>query len=170
MRVLFAPILLALVWLLTSCGSAGRMADDPTSRALTSADRAIANEMLRSINSARASGATCGGTVMPAAPRLRSAPRLLQAAKMHSEDMLSTRTLSHTGSDGSNPGKRIARTGYAAATWGENAAAGQDSVESVVSAWLRSAGHCRNLMNPVFTEMGGARAGHYWTLVLARPH
>lgn len=155
----FVYLLMALVWLLTSCGAA-----NPTSEDLTTA-----NEMLRSINAARSSGVACDDKVMPPAPRLGVDALLVQAARLHSEDMLATNDLSHTGSDGSNPGQRIRRAGYQPATWGENAARGQRTVEQVVGSWLRSPGHCRNLMNPAFTEMGGARAGNFWTLVLARP-
>ena len=32
--------------------------------------------------------------------------------------------------------------------------AGQRSPESVVRAWMKSPGHCRNILNPLFTELG----------------
>lgn len=159
MRTRMLSLILALAGLLTACGIGG----------IAPEDFAAANEVLRSVNDARARGVTCGDTVQPAAPRLALEARLLQAAKAHSEDMLNEGTLTHTGSDGSNPGQRIARTGYEAATWGENAAAGYGSPDSVMGGWLRSPGHCRNIMNPAFTEIGVARAGTYWTMVLARP-
>ncbi|CAM5234455.1 hypothetical protein SALBM217S_06840 [Streptomyces griseoloalbus] len=46
------------------------------------------------------------------------------AAQRHSEDMASTGTMSHTGSDGSDPGQRITRAGYTWSTYGENVAYG----------------------------------------------
>jgi uncharacterized protein YkwD len=45
----------------------------------------------------------------------------------------------------------------------------------VVALWLESAGHCANIMNPGFTEMGGAfiandsLAGGLWVLIFALP-
>ena len=50
---------------------------------------------------------------------------------------------------------------------GENIAAGQPTPESVVAGWLRSEGHCRNIMNPGFRELGlgfaqGGTYGTYW--------
>lgn len=132
-------------------------------------DTSDAATALRIVNDARAAGTTCGTTPQPAAPPLRLEARLIQAAQAHSDDMQATRTMSHTGSDGSSPGERIARTGYRPQSWGENVAAGYRSAESVMSGWLSSPGHCSNIMNQGFTELGVARAGDYWTMVLARP-
>jgi len=68
---------------------------------------------------------------------------------------------------------------YAGYRWqqiGENIAAGQGSAEQVVAGWLASPGHCANIMNPGFTEMGaayatseGGAAGSYWTQVFGTP-
>ena len=41
---------------------------------------------------------------------------------------------------------------------GENIAAGQPGVESVVSKWIDSPGHGQNLMNPRFRNIGVACA------------
>jgi uncharacterized protein YkwD len=81
-------------------------------------------------------------------------------------------TMSHTGSDGSDAGDRIARAGYSASTWGENVAAGYPSASSVVDGWMGSSGHRQNILNPAFTHIGvaSARAADgtlYWTMVLA---
>lgn len=129
----------------------------------------VSQELLVLVNQARVAGVTCGDEQMPAVPALKIAPQLVLAAAAHSEDMLAMGQLTHTGSDGSNPGERIARTGYQAASWGENAAVGYTSVEWVMSGWLGSTGHCRNLMSSRFSEFGAGRAGNYWTQVFARP-
>lgn len=60
---------------------------------------------------------------------------------------------------------------------GENIAAGYDTVSAVMDGWLASPGHCANLMNPNFTQIGvacirgstGNAYGTYWTMDLARP-
>ena len=55
---------------------------------------------------------------------------------------------------------------------GENIAAGQLEIEEVHQGWLDSPGHCRNIMNPLFTEVGAACVtgvdtdyGTYWAVV-----
>ena len=60
--------------------------------------------------------------------------------------------------------------GYPLAAGGENIAAGQRSPAQVVQGWMDSPGHCRNAMNPSFTETGlghvevrDGNFGHYWT-------
>ena len=154
---LLAPRLTAL---LVACGAGGGV----TPQQLT-----LAEEVLAHVSAARSSGTTCGGVQRPAVSRVALSDQLIQAAQAHSDDMESMGRLTHTGSDGSNPGQRIARTGYQAATWGENAAMGYRSGAAVVAGWLSSTGHCNNMMNAAYTEIGAARAGDYWTLVLARP-
>lgn len=154
--LILAPLLTVI---LVACGAGG----------VTPQQQTLAEEVLAHVNAARASGTTCGGVQRPAVPRVALSGQLIEAAQVHSDDMESMRQLTHTGSDGSNPGQRIARTGYQAATWGENAAAGYRSEAAVVAGWLSSAGHCNNMMNAAYTEIGAARAGNYWTLVLAKP-
>jgi uncharacterized protein YkwD len=82
--------------------------------------------------------------------------------------------LSHTGSDGSDPGQRITRAGYIWRTYGENVAAGYTTPESVVAGWMQSDGHRANILNPAFRDIGvgyayGASSTykHYWTQVFA---
>ncbi|MDP3655044.1 MAG: CAP domain-containing protein [Rhodoferax sp.] len=66
-------------------------------------------------------------------------------------------------------------TGYAYCAVGENIAAGQTSVQSVMSTWINSPGHCQNLMNPTYRDMGVACVRNdaasyrlYWTMDLGR--
>jgi uncharacterized protein YkwD len=130
----------------------------------------IAALLLAEVNEARVAGRVCGdeGAFAPTHPLALDA-RLTLAAQVHADDMHARGTMSHTGSDGSNPGVRIARTGYVGATWGENVAAGYPSVDAVMAGWLGSDGHCANLMNPAFTEFGAGESGRYWAQVFARP-
>ena len=41
---------------------------------------------------------------------------------------------------------------------GENIAAGYSTVLSVIEGWLKSPGHCANIMSPYFREIGAAKA------------
>ncbi|MER7815255.1 CAP domain-containing protein [Streptomyces sp. NPDC096153] len=91
--------------------------------------------------------------------------KLTKAAQDHSEDMASHRNMSHTGSDGSNPGTRITRAGYDWSTYGENVAYGYETPEKVMAGWMSSPGHKKNILNCEFKEIGVglAQPGNYWT-------
>ncbi len=72
--------------------------------------------------------------------------------------------------------QRVMATGYSYTALGENIAAGQTSVQAVMTAWINSPGHCQNLMNPSFRDVAVACVRNnsstyslYWTMDLARP-
>jgi len=136
----------------------------------------IRDEFLAAVNQARSVNQLCGNTPSGPAPPVSWSDNLAMAAYLHSEDMVLNNFFSHTGSDGSSAGQRISRQGYPWRTYGENIAAGHPTVSAVIQGWLGSEGHCRNLMNPAFTEIGagyaigqygGNPAARYWTLDLA---
>ncbi|MFI8181276.1 CAP domain-containing protein [Actinacidiphila glaucinigra] len=91
--------------------------------------------------------------------------KLNEAAQDHSKDMASHKNMSHTGSDGSSPADRISSVGYNWSSYGENVAYGYSSASSVMSAWMASPGHKRNILDCSFKEIGIALAqpGNYWT-------
>lgn len=133
-------------------------------------------EMLTRVNQARLSNQQCGATAHPATHTLNWHCTLETAARGHSQDMAQTNFFNHTGSDGLSAGDRIKNTGYSWSTWGENIAAGQTTVEQVMNSWMNSEGHCANIMNVNFTEMGAASftdSGSdfqiYWTQNFAAP-
>ncbi|OQR64550.1 hypothetical protein B6E66_08065 [Streptomyces maremycinicus] len=90
---------------------------------------------------------------------------LTKAAQGHSQDMAAHQNMSHTGSDGSSPGDRITRAGYAWSTYGENVAYGYATPEQVMAGWMGSPGHKANILNCAFKEIGVglAQPGNYWT-------
>ncbi|GGK30598.1 hypothetical protein GCM10008955_25480 [Deinococcus malanensis] len=123
--------------------------------------------MLSLTNAARAQARTCGETTHAAAPALSANAQLAQAAQAHASDMAARNYFSHTSQDGRTMADRITAAGYRWSTIGENIAAGQTTPEEVVSGWLSSPGHCRNIMNPAFRELGvgyvqGGSYRHYW--------
>ncbi len=137
---------------------------------------AIAAEALRLVNEARARPRRCGDRSFDPAPPLRLVPTLERAASAHAQDMARRSYLEHRAPDGSTPGDRATRAGYAWQAVGENIASGVFSAREAVDGWLHSPGHCANLMQPNFTEMGLAfsvnadsEAGIYWAQTLARP-
>ncbi len=133
--------------------------------------------ILASVNAARASARSCGAQRFAAAPPVSWNPLLGEAALAHSRDMAARRYFSHKAKDGSQPADRAARAGYYWQRVGENIAFGQSTPDEAMAGWLDSPGHCANIMNPSFTEMGAAygvaaeqRSGIvYWTQVFGRP-
>ncbi len=134
--------------------------------------------MLARVNAARAAGASCGSAgSFAAAPPLAWNLIATQAALRHSDDMVARDFFDHRGSDGSSAGDRLSAAGYAWSRWGENIAAGQGSVAEVVAGWMASPGHCANLMQPSFKDLGVAcvsgsasnRYRSYWSMTLAAP-
>ena len=130
---------------------------------------------MQRLNALRASGAVCGTTGYAATGALAWNPLLLKAAAGHSTDMAQKNYFSHTGQDGRSPAQRITAAGYNWSTIGENIAAGQRSVEEVMSGWAKSPGHCQNLMNPNFREVAVACVRNdaadyrlYWSMELGR--
>jgi uncharacterized protein YkwD len=133
-------------------------------------------EMLTLVNNTRAVARDCGSTRYSAAASLAWHCQLESAAQVHSTSMASNNFFDHTGLDGSSPGDRITTAGYSWRTYGENIAAGYGDEQAAMGAWISSAGHCANLMNPNFTQMGAAMAtdsnsayGIYWTQDFAAP-
>jgi uncharacterized protein YkwD len=129
------------------------------------------------VNQARATPRYCGNRAFNAARPVRWNDSLAEASRLHAEDMARYNYFSHSGRDGSDPGQRVERAGYYYRSTGENiAAGGQMKPEDAVAGWIKSPGHCANLMNPVFTEMGVAFAvdprsemGVYWTQAFGTP-
>ena len=119
--------------------------------------------LLQLVNRVRQSGCTCVGKYYPPVPPVQWNEQLEKAAQAHSQDMSAKKYFSHTAPDGSNGGVRIERAGYHWMAYGENIASGYKSEQEVIQGWLSSPGHCRNIMNKNYREMGVARAGNYWT-------
>lgn len=123
--------------------------------------------LLDMVNDARTSGHQCGNTYYPPVGEVTWNVLLEDAAKQHSEYMNGTSTLSHTGRNGSDAGERITAAGYQWQAYGENIAEGYSTEEEVIHAWLGSQGHCANIMNGDFKEMGVGTSGRFWTQVFA---
>ena len=102
-------------------------------------------------------------------PALRSNAQLDRVALAHSQDMLANGYLSHEDRNGLRAQGRVRKAGITRCGIGENIAQGQKSVDEVVSAWLASAGHRRNMLNRDYSSYGIGRVGDTWTLVFALP-
>ena len=132
--------------------------------------------LLRQINVLRAAGAQCGGQAFAPVAALQWNEALERAAAVQARDMARAGDISHTGADGSSVGTRVSAQGYVWGQAGENVAAGNSTAGATLSQWMNSPGHCRNIMNPGFTEVAVARQDNlastyknYWAMVLAKP-
>lgn len=119
--------------------------------------------MLQLVNDVRKKGCQCGDAYYPSAPAVTWNNLLEKAALGHSQDMYSNNYFSHEAQDGTGAGERIVVAGYKWRTYGENIAMGYSAEKEVVDGWIKSPGHCKNIMNSSFKEMGAAKAGSYWT-------
>lgn len=152
------------VWLIL--GAELNVPDDP---------QAVARRVLELVNRARTQPRRCGSQAFAATGSLSLNDRLNAAALTHARDMARHSYLEHRGRDGSTPAQRVSATGYVWRHAGENIAAGPGSAEDAVQGWLDSPGHCANIMNAQFTQMGVAYAqsrddyGIYWTQMFATP-
>lgn len=122
-------------------------------------------KMLQLVNNARARGCRCGGRYYKPVPPLTWNNKLERAAQKHSRYMRRRNMLSHAGQGRSDAGKRISAEGYDWISYGENVAAGYGSDEATIKGWLKSKGHCKNIMSPKFKEMGMASSGQFYTQV-----
>ena len=132
--------------------------------------QAEGQKVLELLNSARTQPRQCGTRTFAPTTPLAWNTTLATAAEIHSRDMANNNYFDHKGRDGSTPGDRVELAGYNAQQVGENIAAGQDTTRKLVDGWLASPGHCANVMNPEFRELGAAYAvdpnsdaGIYWT-------
>ncbi|MEO8022715.1 CAP domain-containing protein [Polaromonas sp.] len=128
--------------------------------------------VLALVNQARAQPRRCGSESFAAAAPLQLNATLQAVAAAHAADMAGYSYFSHTGRDGSGVDDRASRAGYPWRAIGENIAAGQMQADAAVQGWIKSPGHCANLMAPAYTEMGAAfavnassSAGIYWVQV-----
>jgi uncharacterized protein YkwD len=107
-------------------------------------------------------------------PRLRRSRLLVRSAQRWTNTMVRDRAFSH----GSDFSARISAVGFNWSRAGENIADGYRTASGAVTAWMRSVGHCQNILTPVFRDVGAgfdngsAMAGGTtgtWTLDFALP-
>ena len=156
---MFVVLPIVFILLFSSCE-----AKDPSDTIMFSRTK-----MLRLVNNARVSGYQCGKQWYAPAKKLQWNDKLEEAAKVHTLDMFENNFFSHQGSNGLSVSKRIEAQHYLWSACGENVSYGAIYEDEVMKELLKSEGHCSNIMNPAFTEMGAWLAGVYWTQVFAKP-
>jgi len=168
--------------------SGGATGDNSQTFDAPAIEASVKEAYLIAINNARAVHQNCGSRgIKKAVAPLKWNDALYKAAYEHSEDLVKSDTFSHTGSGtpsdwtatvkelgrGSTFIERIENNGYTNyKTIGENitAATDRDTAQKAIDAWLESDGHCANIMNPKYTEIGmghveqeGTTYTHCWT-------
>jgi len=136
----------------------------------------LASRVLQLVNDARARRTRCGERSFEPAPPVRLSETLASVAFGHAADMAKHNYFEHEDLTGRSPADRVRAVGYREKLVGENIAYGPKSAEEVVQGWLDSPGHCENIMDSRFAEMGiayaagqAARRGLYWVQLLAAP-
>lgn len=127
-------------------------------------------EALVLTNQRRAAGAQCGDRTFAPAPPLAMNAALRRAAREHSRDMGAGNYFSHASLDGRSPDDRMRAAGWSGRASGENIFGGPRTAGEVVDGWMRSPGHCANIMSPSYRLIGigyaqaeRSQLGHYWT-------
>ncbi len=160
-------------------------------RQIPEISESLKEEYLAAINQARSQEQDCRSAgIFPATTALSWSDNLYKASYEHSYDLATSDTFDHAGSGtasdwtGTDLGKqssmqdRIEAYGYNWSRIAENIAAGTqtDTATEVINQWLGSDGHCANLMNADFTEVGMAMVKdehatyiYYWTQNFATP-
>jgi uncharacterized protein YkwD len=136
----------------------------------------LAARALQLVNEVRARGTRCGERSFGPAPPVSLSGTLASVALGHASDMAEHNYFEHVDQAGRSPADRVRAVGYQEKLVGENIAYGPQSVEEVIRGWLDSPGHCENIMDPRFAEMGVAyaagqasRRGLFWVQLLAAP-
>jgi uncharacterized protein YkwD len=135
-----------------------------------------AERILTLINAARGHTTTCGDRTFAPAPPLSLSSTLDGVALGHALDMADHNYFEHEDRSGHSPADRVRAVGYKEKLVGENIAYGVENADEAVQGWLDSPGHCENIMDPRFAEMGiglaqgrSSRHGLYWVQLFAQP-
>jgi uncharacterized protein YkwD len=136
----------------------------------------FSEQVIRQVNEIRSQARYCGTEYFEAAPSLVWQDAIRHAAYLHSVQMAHANVVSHTSFDSRQLKQRILATGYPYIRLGENITAGPRTVDVAMRKWLESPGHCKNLMDPNYTEVVAVCVAKqhsfyktYWTMNLARP-
>lgn len=95
-------------------------------------------------------------------------------ARLKSQDMINKGYFSHISPTYGSPFTMMQHFGLRFSAAGENIAYGQPTAASVMNAWMNSAGHRANILNPAYTYIGVGAAKNskgviYWTQEFIKP-
>jgi len=95
-------------------------------------------------------------------------------ARRKSEDMRDKKYFSHQSPTYGSPFEMLNQFGVEFTAAGENIAKGQKTAQAVMTSWMNSPGHRKNILSEKFTEIGvglakDANGTTYWTQQFIRP-
>ncbi|MFE8695839.1 CAP domain-containing protein [Cytobacillus sp. FJAT-53684] len=98
-------------------------------------------------------------------PALQLDVELSKVARTKSADMKAKGYFDHNSPTYGSPFDMMKQFGITYKSAGENIAMGQRSPEEVVTAWMNSEGHRKNILNASYTHLGVGHVadGNYWT-------
>lgn len=93
---------------------------------------------------------------------------LARVARYKARDMRDNHYFSHTSPTYGSPFTMIKNFGIQYRSAAENIAAGQQTAQAVMNAWMNSSGHRANILNAGYTQIGvgyaqGGSYGAYWS-------
>ncbi len=142
----------AAIWAALSVDGAHATTNCDTS---TAANDGAELTMLQLVNAARAA---------QGAHPLVLSPNLNRMAAWKSEDSSAVPpAFDHVDSLGRSPFERATDCGYASGA-AENIAYGYSSAQATFDAWMQSAGHKANILNPGYVAIGIGHSGNAWTM------
>ncbi|MEI6348623.1 MAG: CAP domain-containing protein [Bacteroidota bacterium] len=113
-------------------------------------------DLLTLTNQERSKTCKCASKKQKAVAPLIWNDVLATAAQVQAMFLAKKKGISHVGANGSTVASRVKKLGYQWSWVGENIAKGQESLTEVMADWMKSPGHCRNIMTGGFTEFGAA--------------
>jgi uncharacterized YkwD family protein len=98
-------------------------------------------------------------------PALKADSQLSGVAQKKSADMAQNNYFSHTSPTYGSPFDMMRDFGVTYKSAGENIAQGQRTPQEVVTAWMNSEGHRKNILSANFTHIGVGyeKSGNHWT-------
>lgn len=98
-------------------------------------------------------------------PALKLDVELSKVAREKSRDMQAKGYFDHNSPTYGSPFDMMKKFGISYRSAGENIAMGQQSPQEVVTAWMNSEGHRKNILNASYTHIGIGHVaqGNYWT-------
>lgn len=130
-------------------------------------DASVAADVVRFTNDARARNGL---------PALATSARLMEAARIHADQMAAAQRAEHTLSGAQYPTlqSRLQAVSYVYASAAENVAWNQSSAQAALNSWMNSSGHRANILDPSLKEIGAAmarssRGEPYWIQVFGTP-
>lgn len=143
-----------------SGGSAERPAPPPAAATAPGGDQRLVQQMVGLVNQHRR-GAGC--------PELVWMQGVAAAAQAHSNDMARRNYFNHESPEGQGPSDRLRSQGVTFRAMGENIALNSGTPREVLTQWLNSPGHRRNLDQCSYTHHGVGLRDGLWTHLFITP-